>query len=148
MSRSELVYDVLRHVRPLVLSSGRVVERRVRREGWTLGMRAVVEALADQGDATVPAIGQLLDLPRQAVQRHVNDLVVRGHVDTHPNPTHRRSVLVRLTDDGLDAFERVRAAEMLELADLADECSSSELLIASRVLAALLRDVRAKAAAA
>lgn len=144
-TRAALVYDMLRLLRPLVLNSTRVVEERVRAEGWTVGMRAVVEVLAEGGDATVPAIGRRMDLPRQAVQRHVDDLVALGHVTPRPNPAHRRSVLIALTPAGQGAFGRVRASEFAELAGLAPECSATELRTAVRVLMALDRDVRAKA---
>lgn len=146
MERSELVYDVIRLLRPLVLNSARVVERRVRAEGWTVGMRAVVEVLAARGDSTVPEIARTMDLPRQAVQRHVNDLLGHGHVVTQENPAHRRSVLVALTGPGIEAFDRVRSAELSELADLAGEHSAAELRTAARVLASLDRDIRAKTA--
>lgn len=143
--RPALVYDVLRPLRPLVLNSARVVEDRVRAEGWTVGMRAVVEVLAEGGEATVPAIGRRMDLPRQAVQRHVDDLRARRHVTTRSNPAHRRSMLITLTDAGRAAFDRVRTSELAELAGLAPECSDTELRTAIRVLTALERDVRAKA---
>lgn len=147
LARSELMCDVLRLLRPLVLNSARVVGERVRTEGWTVGMRAVVEALTEAGEATVPAIGRVMDLPRQAVQRHVDDLLARGHVTTHPNPSHRRSMLVALTPAGQAAIERVRTSEFAELAALAPECTEADLLTALRVLRCLDRDIRVKAVA-
>ena len=57
-----MVYDVLRQLRPLVLNSARVVGDRVSAEGWTVGMRAVIEVLVEGGDATVPMIAQRMDL--------------------------------------------------------------------------------------
>lgn len=142
------MYDVLGYVRPIVLNSARVVEDRVRVVGWTVGTRAVVEVLTAYGPATVPEIGRRLDLPRQAVQRHVDDLRRRGHVMTRENPKHRRSVLVVLTGEGAAAFDRVRTAELAELATVAPECSDDDLRTTARVLAGLDRDIRARAAAA
>lgn len=145
---AELLYDVIRHLRPLVLNSARVVESRVRGEGWTVGSRAVVEVLVDSGAATVPDIARRMDLPRQAVQRHVNELAGLGHVEPRVNPQHRRSVLIALTPDGAAAFDRVKAAELTELAELAASFASEELRTTARVLAALESAIRAKAAAA
>lgn len=145
-SRGEMVYDVLRQLRPLVLNSARVVGDRVSVEGWTVGMRAVIEILVDGGDATVPAIAQRMDLPRQAVQRHVNDLKGLDHVETRVNPAHRRSVLVTVTKEGRRAFTRMRRSELAELSTLAPERTADELRIAAEVLADLNRDVRTKAA--
>ena len=146
--RSGLVYEMLRHLRPLVLNSSRVVDDRVRAEGWTVGTRAVAEVLAAEGASTVPQIARAMDLPRQAVQRHVDELVRRGDVASRANPAHLRSVLIDLTASGASRFDRVRAAEIGELTGLAADCSAAELRTAAKVLASLDRDIRAKAAVA
>ena len=140
------MYDVLRHVRPLVLESARVVEGRVRDLGWTVGSRAVVELLVATGPATVPQLAERLSLARQNVQRLVDGLVRLGHVRTVANPAHRRSVLVELTGRGRRAFDRLHAQELEEMGGLAAECTAQELATAGRVLAALERDVRSRAA--
>ncbi|MGX5655644.1 MarR family transcriptional regulator [Geodermatophilus nigrescens] len=148
MSRGEAVYEVLRRARPLVLDSARVVEARVRDRGWTVGSRAVVEVLAESGPATVPQVARALSLARQNVQRHVDDLLRLGHARRSANPGHRRSVLVELTGDGRRAFEDLRAGELADLGRLAPGCSAADLATAAAVLAALGRDVRARAASA
>jgi DNA-binding MarR family transcriptional regulator len=144
-SRGSLVYDVLRHVRPMVLDSARIVEGRVRDLGWTVGSRAVVEVLSERGPATVPQVAAALTLARQNVQRRVDDLCRLGHARTIPNPRHRRSVLVELTPAGSEAFGRLHARELADLAPLAVDCSENELAVASRVLAALRRDIADRA---
>jgi DNA-binding MarR family transcriptional regulator len=145
MLRGGAVYEVLGHVRPLVLGSTRVVEARVREHGWTVGSRAVVELLSATGPATVPQLAAALSLARQNVQRVVDELVRLGHVRVAPNPAHRRSVLVELTHAGREAFDRIHAEELGELGTLAPECSRQELAVAARVLAALERDIRDRA---
>jgi DNA-binding MarR family transcriptional regulator len=146
LARGAALYDVLRHVRPLVLNSARVVEAALRPEGLSVGTRAVLEVLAEHGPATVPAIGDRLDLARQGVQRHVNDLLKRGYVESRPNPAHRRSVLIALTGGGTEVIGRIRDAELRELATLAPECTEQEIATAAKVLAALSRDVRRRVA--
>ncbi len=143
--RGEAIYQVLQHVRPVVLNSARVVEADVRDLGWTVGSRAVVEVLSDGVPATVPQVAARLSLARQNVQRHVDDLVRLGHAQTTPNPAHRRSVLVQLTSAGRDAFVCAHARELAQLASLADECSDEELAAAAKVLVALDRDIRTRA---
>jgi len=143
--RGAALYEVLRHVRPLVLNSARVVEASLRPEGLSVGMRAVLEMLAEHGPATVPALGDRLDLARQGVQRHVNDLLALGHVETRANPAHRRSVLIGLTRTGAEAIDRVRADELRHLATLAQDCTREEIATAERVLRSLSRDVRRRA---
>ena len=145
LARGEALYDVLRHVRPLVLNSSRVVEAALRTEGLSVGPRAVLEILAEHGPATVPAIADRLDLARQGVQRHVNDLLAVGHVKTGPNPVHRRSFLVTLTPAGREVIDRVRADELRHLDTLAADCTRQEIATAAKVLRSLSRDVRRRA---
>jgi DNA-binding MarR family transcriptional regulator len=143
--RGALLYGVLRHVRPLTLNSARVVEAGLQRHGLTVGMRAVLEVLDEHGPATVPQVAAILDLQRQGVQRLVNELKARGHVEQQPNPQHRRSVLIALTASGRRAFEAVRTQELAELATLAPDCSAAEIRTTEKVLAALSADVRRRA---
>lgn len=145
MSRGELVYELLRHVRPLVLNSARVVERRLTEHHWTVGMRAVMEVLDGHGPLPVPALARDLDLARQNVQRHVDDLRRLGHVEQRPNPGHRRSVLIAATTAGAAVFAAVRSAELDALGAIAPECTAEDLAGAARVLAAVDRDVRSSA---
>ncbi|AGZ41632.1 MarR family winged helix-turn-helix transcriptional regulator [Actinoplanes friuliensis] len=140
--RGVALYEVLRHVRPLVLNSARVVEATLRPQGLTVGMRAVLEVLTEHGPATAPALGELLDLPRQGVQRHVNDLIDRGHAERRVNPAHRRSVLIALTPTGTAVITKIRDDELHRLAALAPECTLAEITTAAKVLGALSRDVR------
>ncbi|WP_425394402.1 MarR family winged helix-turn-helix transcriptional regulator [Actinoplanes subtropicus] len=108
-------------------------------------MRAVLEVLAQHGPATVPAIGERLDLARQGVQRHINDLIERGHVESRTNPEHRRSVLITLTETGSDLINRVGEEERQHLSQMAQDCTDQEIAAAVKVLQALNRDVRRRA---
>jgi DNA-binding MarR family transcriptional regulator len=145
-SRGELIDQVLAQVRPLVLNSARVIEAMWRPEGITVGMRAVLQILHEQGPMPVPAIAERLDLARQGVQRHVNDLSRLALVQPRPNPGHQRSVLIAITGRGQDLFRQIRRAE-LDLLDAhtAADCTKNELATALRVLTALNRDVRERA---
>jgi DNA-binding MarR family transcriptional regulator len=143
--RGSQLYAVLEQVRPLVLNSARVVEASLKPLGLTVGMRAVLEVLAAHGPATVPAIGERLDLARQGVQRHVNDLIERDHVVSRANPGHRRSVLIALTDAGAEAIGRISDDERRQLSRMAPDCSAQEIAATVKVLRALNRDVRRRA---
>ena len=140
--RGELVRALVSHLRPLVLNSARVVEAGVRHVGWTVAGRAVVALLASDGPATVPVMARRLDLPRQAVQRQVDDLVALAHVEPQPNPDHRRSVLLRLTPAGRRAWDEVAATELAQMGRLALQLSEGDLRTAVAVLAALDEDLR------
>jgi DNA-binding MarR family transcriptional regulator len=145
LDRGRALYDVLRHVRPLTLNSARVVEASVKPRGLSVGMRAVLEILAEHGAAAVPAIADRLDLARQGVQRHVDDLVRLGYVETQPNPAHRRSVLIILTAPGAELIHQVRGDELRHLDAMAQDCTAEEVAAAVKVLRALNRDVRRRA---
>lgn len=140
--RGERIYALVRQVRPLTLSSARVVERRLQGTGLTVGTRAVLELLADSGPATVPDLARTLDVSRQATQRLANELVRAGYAETAPNPRHRRSVLVRLTRAGSDSFAAIHRQEIEQLATLAPGCSDEDVATAVRVLSAVATDVR------
>jgi DNA-binding MarR family transcriptional regulator len=143
--RGSQLYRVLEQVRPLVLNSARVVEASLKPLGLTVGMRAVLEVLAEHGPATVPAIGERLDLARQGVQRHVNDLIGRDHVVSRANPEHRRSVLIALTETGAEVIGRITDDERRHLSQMAPDCTAQEIAAAVKVLRALNRDVRRRA---
>jgi len=143
--RGSALYDVLREVRPLTLNSARVVEASLKPQGLSVGMRAVLEILLEHGAAAVPAIADRLDLARQGVQRHVDDLTRLGYVETRPNPAHRRSVLITLTRSGAELIRHVRSDELRHLAAMARDCTSEEITAAVKVLRALSRDVRRRA---
>ncbi|WP_307248700.1 MarR family winged helix-turn-helix transcriptional regulator [Kineosporia succinea] len=129
-----------------MLNSARVVETMWRPDGITVGMRAVLQLLETGGPQPVPALAQRLELPRQGVQRHVDDLTELGLAHTRPNPRHRRSVLITLTGAGKDMSTRIRSTEQAHLgADTVKECTDDDLRTALRVLTALNRDVRERA---
>ncbi|MCK9895273.1 MarR family winged helix-turn-helix transcriptional regulator [Frankia sp. AgB32] len=143
--RGSALYELLRCVRPLVLNSARVVEAALRPHGLTVGGRAVLEMLVDRGPMTAPAIAARLDLARQGVQRHVNELLALGYVESRVNPAHRRSSLIVPTSAGAAVFALIRRDELRDLATLAPGCSADEIAVATRVLRAVEESVRDRA---
>jgi DNA-binding MarR family transcriptional regulator len=135
------LYAVLRRVRPLHLLSARAVTAALESEQLTLGVRALLETLDDGGPATVPAIGRVLSMPRQVIQRLVDQAIEQGLVATRPNPAHRRSPLVELTGEGRAAFERIHRAELHNLSTIAAALDPADVAAAVRVLDALVTGV-------
>jgi len=148
LDRGAHIYGLLRLVRPIVLNSARVVEAEVRPLGWTVGSRAVMEALDSEAPLTVPQIAFRLSLARQNVQRHVDELLRLDHLQATPNPAHRRSVLIQPTPEGRAAFRTVHARELADLADVARTCTDQDLETAAQVLRALDHEIRDRAAGA
>jgi DNA-binding MarR family transcriptional regulator len=105
--------------------------------GVTGGMRAVMEALDESGEQTVPAIARSKSVTRQHIQVLVNDLVEAGLAATRDNPDDKRSPLVTLTKKGRDRFARMRGTEKPVIADLAQALSGRDLAIAVSALEAL-----------
>lgn len=128
------LYKVLRYVRPLHLLSARVVAAALAGEQVSMGIRAVLEQLELNGPASVPEIGRVLLLPRQMIQRVVDQAADLGLVTAEPNPAHRRSSLIVLTDPGRAAFRRIHTAEMRKLAQIADKLEPDEITAAVHVL--------------
>lgn len=135
------LYAVLRRVRPLHLLSARAVTATMADDQLTLGVRALLECLSDGGPAPVPAIGRTLAMPRQVIQRLVDQALAQELVATRPNPAHRRSPLVALTEHGRATFDRVHEAELRNLATIAAELDPDDVATAVGVLDALVAGV-------
>jgi DNA-binding MarR family transcriptional regulator len=65
---------------------------------------------AATGQLTVPQIARRLGVSRQNVQRVVNDIVAEGLATYQPNPDHKASPLVTLTNTGNRALDRINTA--------------------------------------
>ncbi|MEJ3655538.1 MarR family winged helix-turn-helix transcriptional regulator [Actinomycetes bacterium KLBMP 9759] len=134
---SEALYDVVRRVRPLHLLAARIVTDSLAAEQVTMGIRAVLEVLRG-GPRSVPDVGRDLLMPRQVVQRLCDQAAELGLVERRPNPAHRRSQLIALTADGERAFDRIHAAELRNLARIADGLSADDIATARHVLDVLM----------
>ncbi|MFF2811693.1 MarR family winged helix-turn-helix transcriptional regulator [Streptomyces sp. NPDC058000] len=138
----ELLYDVIRRLRPLHRTIVRATERELEGTGLTAGERTLLDALRAHGPRTVPQLARSLDLDRQPVQRWVNHAAELGLVVTAPNPAHRRSSLIRLTDEGTAVVHGIRAAEAAELRRSLTDLSTGEVRTALRVLDRLGEEFR------
>lgn len=77
----------------------------------TAGMRGIVEVLFDEGSLSVAHIAKLKHVSRQSVQVLVNQMLKLGWVQSHPNPFHKKSVLIGLTEKGKKAFLEMKKKE-------------------------------------
>ncbi|MFC4059548.1 MarR family winged helix-turn-helix transcriptional regulator [Planomonospora corallina] len=73
------------------------------------------------------------------MQRTVNDAAARGLVESVPNPAHRRSSLIRLTEEGRAAITAVIARERAVLSRAGGDLTDAEITACLRVLSRLLR---------
>lgn len=145
-ARAALVHAVVTQARPLVLNATRIVDLMWRADGFTAALRSVLESLVAAGPLPVPALAERLDLPRQAIQRQVDDLARQGLVVRQPNPGHRRSVLICATGQGRELQARISRTEHSQLGRFtATDINDDELRTAVRVLSCLNRDIRDRA---
>jgi DNA-binding MarR family transcriptional regulator len=113
--------------------SRRISEREAAACDTTVARWHVLSAVSD-APASVPAIARRLGQVRQGVQRVVDELVDAGQLARHPNPRHRRSPLVGITEEGSRVLDRLWAAS---------EPTRNEQLAASRLTPAELMQARA-----
>jgi len=96
--------------------------------------RAALQVLQRCGPQTVPQIARARFSSRQNIQILINRLKDEGLVELIPNPDHKRSALVRLTNRGQDAIAHATQEEARLSNDLLPAFSPSELSVATDVL--------------
>jgi DNA-binding MarR family transcriptional regulator len=128
----------------LLLSAGDVVAGA---EGLTSARWQVLGAiaLADR-PLTVPQIARRMGLTRQSVHTTVRHLAAEGFVELAPNADHRRSQLVRLTEEGAAAYATLDVRQAAWVNRLAAGIGRSELETAAAVLDELCRRLEADGA--
>ncbi|GAA3687258.1 MarR family transcriptional regulator [Nonomuraea antimicrobica] len=134
------VFDL---VGPLYRRAYRQVEQDAPIEGLSVGVRAVLNLLLRHGPMTVPQMGRAQALSRQFVQRMINDAAARGLVEFAPNPAHKRSSLIRLTEEGRAAITTVIDRERAVLRQVGEGLTDTEVDACVRVLSRLLRHLDA-----
>jgi DNA-binding MarR family transcriptional regulator len=102
----------------------------------TVGMRAVLGLLLREGSMSVPDVARARLVSRQNIQQQVDALLDRKLVRREPNPAHKRSSLVALTDAGRALVQDMRAEELHALSRLQAGTSDSAMRDATQVLAA------------
>ncbi|MBB5084878.1 MarR family winged helix-turn-helix transcriptional regulator [Nonomuraea endophytica] len=136
--RAERLVAVFDLVGPLYRRAWRQVEQDAPVEGLTVGLRAVLSMLRQHGPMTVPHLGRTLALSRQFVQRTINDGAALSLVEPVPNPAHRKSSLIRLTDQGAAAVDALVGRERAVLREVGRDLTDADVEACLRVLAHLL----------
>lgn len=138
----DLLYGVIRRLWPLHRTVVRAVEHELAGTGMTAGEHALLDALRTEGPRTVPQLARGMGLDRQPVQRWVNHALELGLVVTAPNPAHRRSSLIRLTDEGTEAIRGVRESEAAALRQRLADLPAEDVRTALHVLDRLGEEFR------
>ncbi|MEU2672999.1 MarR family transcriptional regulator [Streptomyces sp. NPDC007164] len=130
--------EVFALVGPLYRRVQRKVEQAAPVEGLSVGVRAVLDLLRENGPMTVPQMGRAQALSRQFVQRMVNDAAAARLVEIIPNPAHQRSSLVRLTGSGRAAILAALAREESLLRQVDGGLTDADVTACVRVLGRML----------
>ena len=97
-----------------------------------------VIALSNSG-LTVPGIARVLGQSRQAVQRITDVMVTDGLLSYQPNPKHKRSVLVVLTEEGKTAYKDLRDVQDPWAIENTEDIPSEELNAGLRLVRRLIQ---------
>ncbi|MEM7101129.1 MAG: MarR family transcriptional regulator [Pseudomonadota bacterium] len=103
--------NLLNEVRLLYQSMVRIGDEIHADRKMSMGMRAVLEYLAREGNTTVPQMARARRVSRQRVQTLVDKLLERGLVSKVENPDTQRSQLISVTQYGLDVIQAMRRIE-------------------------------------
>jgi DNA-binding MarR family transcriptional regulator len=112
--------------------------------GVTSAMRGVMVSLAAGEPRAVPELARERPVSRQHMQLVVNQLLAAGLAEALPNPAHRRSPRVGLTDHGRRRLKLLRDRETELLSRTAPAVSHLELAAAARLFDLLERDLQSR----
>ena len=109
--------------------------------GQTQARWQLLSVISD-GEWTVPRVADRLGLTRQAVQRVADDLAADGLVRFDDNPSHRRSRLVVITDEGRRALTAISEDAVRWHRGTVGDLDPDEVARAHRALRDVLARVR------
>jgi DNA-binding MarR family transcriptional regulator len=92
-----------------------------------LSQRAILEWLSIHGDHPVPKIAEAKAVSRQHVQKVADELAEMRLVRFEPNPDHKRSPIVELTQTGKALFANMRRKEQVLIGKLAQKMDAAAL---------------------
>ncbi len=142
MKKSEQLYRLIWMSRPLMQAAEARVERGLDGTGLTVRMRAVLEILHAHGSATVPDIAMKLEIKRQYVQLMVNETLAEGMTISRPNPRHKKSTLIALTEKGSRLIEEVVAREKRLVELMGAEIDAADVATALEVVTTLITKLK------
>ena len=108
--------------------------------GLTHARWKVIGAIAlSSSGLTVPGIARVLGQSRQAVQRITDVMVEDGLLTYVPNPKHKRSMLVTLSEDGKHVYNMLREVQDPWAIDATEDIPTEELESGLRLVRRLIK---------
>lgn len=132
--KTEKLHQLIWMSRPLMQAAEACVESGLVGTNLTVRMRAVLEMLDKYGEQTVPEIAARLEIKRQYVQIMCNETLASGLVEQRPNPRHKRSPVLALTEHGRTLIEEIISNEMKLMESVGTNLSSENISMALEVV--------------
>lgn len=95
-------------------------EAGITRAGLTISQLALLQRLSDFGPATAASLAAAEHVSQQAIAQSVATLKAAGVVETKPDTSDRRKVMISMTVAGRQLFQRLRATREAWLARAID----------------------------
>ena len=134
-------YEVVWLVRRLFRALAQKASENLGHYKLTVADRAVMEFLYPHEQLSVPEIASRYRVSRQHVQVTVNSLRDAGLLESRPNPRHKRSSLMKLSDKGGELFARILEKDKETVEKLFSEIPVEDRKATRRTLETLLREL-------
>ena len=134
-------YQVVWLVRRLFRALAQKASENLGQYELTVADRAVMEFLYPHEQLSVPEIASRYRVSRQHVQVTVNSLRDTGLLESRPNPRHKRSSLMKLSDKGGELFARILEKDNETVEKLFTEIPEEDRKATRRTLETLLREL-------
>ncbi len=118
MTKEAVLSELLKEIRVNYQLLKKGVEFVHKGSDLSVGVRGVIEILNDQGGMTVPHLAKIRHLSRQSVQVMVDQMVQAGWVEAKPNPFHKKSMIIELTEEGKKAYKNMQDQEVKHMKKL------------------------------
>jgi DNA-binding MarR family transcriptional regulator len=118
MNKEVILSDLLKEIRINYQLLRKGVEVVHKGSDLSIGVRAVIEILNDQGAMTVPHLAKTRHMSRQSIQVMVDEMLKMGWLETKPNPFHKKSSLIELTAEGKKAYKNMQDQEIKHMKKL------------------------------
>ncbi|WP_252729590.1 MarR family winged helix-turn-helix transcriptional regulator [Pacificibacter marinus] len=143
--KAEHLHRLIWMSRPLMQAAEACVEAGLVGTNLTVRMRAVLEIVDKYGEQTVPDIAARLEIKRQYVQIMCNETLVSGLIEQRPNPRHKRSPILALTDHGRAVIEEIITKEMKLVEEVGGNLSNEDIATALEVVIAVTDSLKKRA---
>ena len=132
--KAEQLHQLIWMSRPLMQAAESCVENGLTGTNLTVRMRAVLEILHKYGEQTVPELAARLEIQRQYVQIMCNETLTSGFIEQRPNPRHKRSPILTLTNQGSALIEDILSKEMQIMQEMSEDLSTEDIATALKVI--------------